>query len=194
HERKQIVGLEVEQARVVAHETARERASRELSEILVLERLHLPWRELQLLRNLIERKTGRLSRGPEPRTGPVRGRRRWLQRHVDARLHRAHWTPTTAALIRRSPSRAPASPVRSGTGSSFARHRRARPDDHRACVRRTCPDAALRVAGWSSASRLSSTRAPRRSDEPCRRFARARGSPTDYPAAPRARAGNSSPR
>ena len=70
--RKQILRVEMQQACVIAYETAAERASRQLAETLFLQRFDLPRRQLQLLRDLVERKPGCLARGPEARTGPGR--------------------------------------------------------------------------------------------------------------------------
>ena len=65
---QQVFRVEIEQARVIAHEPAAERAARQLGEVLVLERLHLSWRELQLLCDLVQRQARGLARGPQART------------------------------------------------------------------------------------------------------------------------------
>ena len=51
------------QPRVVAREAADERAAGELREVSVLERAHLARRELQMLRDRVDRQPVRLARG-----------------------------------------------------------------------------------------------------------------------------------
>src|SRR6266849_10765989 len=70
--RKQVLRVEMQQTRVIAYEAAAERAPRQLAEALVLQRFDLPRRQFQLLRDLVERKPGRLARGPEAHAGARR--------------------------------------------------------------------------------------------------------------------------
>ena len=59
---EQRLGVELEQARIAAHHAAREGAARQRRELLLLERLELARRELELLRDLGEREPARLAR------------------------------------------------------------------------------------------------------------------------------------
>jgi hypothetical protein len=52
--RQQVLRVEMQQARVIAYETAAERPPRQLAEALLLQRLDLPRREFQLLCHLVE--------------------------------------------------------------------------------------------------------------------------------------------
>ena len=76
-------GIEVDEARVVAHEAAHERAARQMRVVVLLERPHLARRELQLLRDGVDRQAGRLARGAQQRAGRRAGgeSRRCRPRH-----------------------------------------------------------------------------------------------------------------
>ena len=65
------VGVELEQAGVVAHEPPDEGASRQLREVAVLDRPHLARMELQLLRDGVEREAGRLAGGAQQGSSAV---------------------------------------------------------------------------------------------------------------------------
>src|ERR1022692_5161256 len=87
--REQVLRVEVQQSRVVANETATERAARQLAEALILQCLDLTRRQLQLLRNLVERKPGSFARCPQARAGASRCgdmRDRCVRAGVDWRL------------------------------------------------------------------------------------------------------------
>ena len=71
-----LLGIEAERARVVAHESAHERAAGQLRVVVLLERAHLARRELQLLRDAV--------------LGQPRGLARRAQPRADGRLARTH--------------------------------------------------------------------------------------------------------
>ena len=80
------VGVEAQQARVVAHEAAHERAAGQLREVAVLERPHLARRELQLLRDGVDRQPGasRAARSSAPAATARRAAARRRRQRVGA--------------------------------------------------------------------------------------------------------------
>src|SRR5438132_4016737 len=109
---EQRLGLELQEPRVAAHHAAHEGAARQEVEALLLERLELPRREFELLRNFRDRQPARFARRLQP--GPYGFGHREL----------SHIPPAATTGIRASPGSAAAAGWRSSAP------RRARP----ACV------------------------------------------------------------
>ncbi len=87
------VGVEIHQPGVVAHEAADEGAPGELGKRLVLDRLDLSRRELELLRNLVERQTRGFARRFQARAGTHAGLDRRVAGGRDIGF--GHWQPST---------------------------------------------------------------------------------------------------
>ena len=96
--REQGVGVEAQQARVVAREAADERAARQPREIVLLQRDHLPRRQLQLLRDGVDRQAGRRARGAQAHAGRPFGGGQGIGHRLGGVVRHSH-TPVASAFV-----------------------------------------------------------------------------------------------